>query len=146
MSSALQEFDLAHQLWRLRHGRNLPDVEVELILRTIADNIRSYDTAVEVCSSHSPISSSLIFIPTAAAVILTSTYGRHTSAQLRAVSSARTCAASHRRNLQRVAAVSGKWWRPLPRYCLRLPSCPKDAFNSRLGRCFSPYSINFIFH
>ncbi|EIN08406.1 mesa protein [Punctularia strigosozonata HHB-11173 SS5] len=52
ITNALQRFDLTHQLWRLRHGRNMPDPEVELILRTIADNIRTYESAVEASISH----------------------------------------------------------------------------------------------
>ncbi|GAA5958013.1 hypothetical protein JCM21900_004745 [Sporobolomyces salmonicolor] len=44
--SPLQGFDLAHQLARLRQGRQLPSGEVELILRTLAQNARSDDQIV----------------------------------------------------------------------------------------------------
>jgi hypothetical protein len=48
-ADAIQGFDLAHQLSRLRLARNLADSEAELIVRTIAENVRSYEQAVEVC-------------------------------------------------------------------------------------------------
>ncbi|GAA5868799.1 hypothetical protein JCM1840_005123 [Sporobolomyces johnsonii] len=44
--SPLQGFDLGHQLARLRQGRQLPSGEVELILRTLAQNARSDDQIV----------------------------------------------------------------------------------------------------
>lgn len=37
-----------HQLSRLRLAKNLPDVEAELIVRTISENIRTYEQVVEV--------------------------------------------------------------------------------------------------
>jgi hypothetical protein len=48
-ADAIQGFDLAHQLSRLRLARNLGDSEAELIVRTIAENVRSYEHVVEVC-------------------------------------------------------------------------------------------------
>ncbi|KAI6040901.1 docking domain of Afi1 for Arf3 in vesicle trafficking-domain-containing protein [Pisolithus marmoratus] len=47
----LRGFDLTHQLSRLRFGRNLPDVEVELIMRKIAENVRSYEQVVELLAN-----------------------------------------------------------------------------------------------
>jgi hypothetical protein len=49
--SAFEGVDVAHQLWRLRHARNMPDVEVELILRTFAEQLTSYTPVVEVAIS-----------------------------------------------------------------------------------------------
>ena len=48
-TDAIQGFDLSHQLSRLRLARNLTDSETELIVRTVADNVRSYEQVVEVC-------------------------------------------------------------------------------------------------
>lgn len=45
---AIQGIDVLHQLYRLRHTKNMPDAEVELIMRTFADNVQSYEQVVEV--------------------------------------------------------------------------------------------------
>lgn len=45
---AIQGFDVLHQLSRLRHAKNVPDAEVELIMRKIADSVQSYEQVVEV--------------------------------------------------------------------------------------------------
>jgi hypothetical protein len=47
-SNPIQGFDVEHQILRLRNGRNVPDGEVALILKTICENVRSYDQVVEV--------------------------------------------------------------------------------------------------
>ena len=47
-SDAIQGVDIYHQLSRLRHGKNLPDAEVELMIRTFAENLQNYDQVVEV--------------------------------------------------------------------------------------------------
>jgi len=47
-SNPIQGFDLEHQILRLRNGRNVSDGEVALILKTICENVRSYDQVVEV--------------------------------------------------------------------------------------------------
>ena len=46
--SPIQGIDVAHQLWKLRHARYMTDGEVELIMRTLAENIHSYDQVTEV--------------------------------------------------------------------------------------------------
>ena len=48
LASAIQDFDLLHQLYRLRQSKDMTDAEVELIVRTIMENVRSYDQIVEV--------------------------------------------------------------------------------------------------
>jgi hypothetical protein len=50
-TDAIQGVDLYHQLSRLRHGKNLPDAEVELMMRTFAENLQTYDQVVEVGGS-----------------------------------------------------------------------------------------------
>ncbi|KAI6124424.1 docking domain of Afi1 for Arf3 in vesicle trafficking-domain-containing protein [Pisolithus croceorrhizus] len=53
-TNSIKGFDLTHQLSRLRFGKNLPDVEVELIMRKIAENVRSYEQVVELLA-HTPL-------------------------------------------------------------------------------------------
>jgi hypothetical protein len=47
-NSALQGFDFGHQIYRFRVVKNMPDAEVELIMRTLLDNVKSYEQVVEV--------------------------------------------------------------------------------------------------
>lgn len=44
----IQGFDMAHQLWRLRHARKISEGEAELIMRTIATNLQTYDQVTQV--------------------------------------------------------------------------------------------------
>ncbi|KAF9225807.1 spindle pole body interacting protein [Gyrodon lividus] len=53
-TNAIQGFDLLHQLSRLRLVKNIPDAEVELIVRTIADNVQSYEQVVELLAYMPP--------------------------------------------------------------------------------------------
>lgn len=46
--SPIQGIDVAHQLWKLRHAKHMSDSEMELIMRTLAENIHSYDQVTEV--------------------------------------------------------------------------------------------------
>jgi len=54
MTDAIQGVDVYHQLSRLRHGKNLSDMEVELMMRTFAENLQSYDQVVEMLASVPP--------------------------------------------------------------------------------------------
>ena len=47
-SSAIKGFDVLHQLFRLRHARGMSDSEISTIMRTLADNSKSYEQVVEV--------------------------------------------------------------------------------------------------
>lgn len=47
---AIQGIDLAHQLHRLRMTKNISDAEVELMMRSLAENVQSYEQVVEVSS------------------------------------------------------------------------------------------------
>ena len=44
----IQGFDLLHQLSRLRYAKAIPDGEAELIFRSIAENLHTYDQVTEV--------------------------------------------------------------------------------------------------
>lgn len=45
---AIQGFDVLHQLYRLRHNKNLPNAEAELIMRAFAENSETYEQVTEV--------------------------------------------------------------------------------------------------
>ena len=47
-TQAIQGFDVLHQFYRLRYTKNIPNAEVELIMRALADNLQSYEQVVEV--------------------------------------------------------------------------------------------------
>lgn len=47
---AIQGFDIQHQLWRLRHAKNMADKEVELIMRTLVEKVQTYEQVVELLS------------------------------------------------------------------------------------------------
>ena len=44
----IQGFDVAHQLWRLRHAKRISDGEAEVVMRTIASNLQTYDQVTQV--------------------------------------------------------------------------------------------------
>ncbi|KAI0366822.1 spindle pole body interacting protein [Pilatotrama ljubarskyi] len=46
-TNPIQGFDLPHQISRLRFAKNMPDGEAELIFRTIAENLHTYDQVTE---------------------------------------------------------------------------------------------------
>lgn len=52
-NSAIKGFDVLHQLFRLRHAKNMSDLEATIIMRTLADNVKSYEQVVEVCDLRS---------------------------------------------------------------------------------------------
>ncbi|KAJ7571850.1 docking domain of Afi1 for Arf3 in vesicle trafficking-domain-containing protein [Mycena floridula] len=56
----IKGFDVLHQLFRLRHAKKLPDLEVHAIMRTLADNIKTYDQIVELLSYLLPHSGGLL--------------------------------------------------------------------------------------
>ncbi|KAH7913559.1 docking domain of Afi1 for Arf3 in vesicle trafficking-domain-containing protein [Hygrophoropsis aurantiaca] len=56
---SVQGFDLIHQLSRLRLVKNIPDAEVELIVRSISENVQSYDQVVELLAHTPPHSGGL---------------------------------------------------------------------------------------
>ncbi|KAH7886952.1 docking domain of Afi1 for Arf3 in vesicle trafficking-domain-containing protein [Phlebopus sp. FC_14] len=53
-STAMHGFDLLHQLSRLRLAKNMPDAEAELIVRSIVNNLQSYDQVVELLAHMPP--------------------------------------------------------------------------------------------
>ncbi|KAA1472050.1 spindle pole body interacting protein [Dentipellis sp. KUC8613] len=59
-TNALQGFDVMHQLWRLRHAKNMCDLEAELIMRSMAENVQTYDQVVELLALSPPHSGGLL--------------------------------------------------------------------------------------
>ncbi|KAF8586594.1 spindle pole body interacting protein [Ramaria rubella] len=59
-SKAIQGLDLPHQLWRMRHAKNMPDAEVDLILRTLLDSVQTYEQIVELLSLLPPHAGGLL--------------------------------------------------------------------------------------
>ncbi|KXN90637.1 Protein mesA [Leucoagaricus sp. SymC.cos] len=49
-SSAIRGFDVLHQLFRVRHGKNMADSEILAIMRALADNVKTYEQVVELLS------------------------------------------------------------------------------------------------
>jgi hypothetical protein len=47
-TNSFKGFDVLHQLFRLRYAKNISDDEVEVIMRTIAENVQTYDQVIEV--------------------------------------------------------------------------------------------------
>ena len=47
-TSSFKNFDLSHQLAKLRYGRNLSKAEVEAIFKTLAKSVRSDEQIIEV--------------------------------------------------------------------------------------------------
>jgi hypothetical protein len=48
LNSAIRGFDVLHQLIRLKHTKSMSDSEVSIIMRSLADNTKSYEQVVEV--------------------------------------------------------------------------------------------------
>ena len=63
VTSPIQGLDVSHQLWRLRHAKRMPDGEVELIVRTLAESIQSYDQVTEVRVSMSYVEQPCSSVP-----------------------------------------------------------------------------------
>ncbi|KAF9464958.1 stabilization of polarity axis-domain-containing protein [Collybia nuda] len=53
-NSAIKGFDVLHQLFRLRHAKSMSDLEVTTIIRTLADNVKSYEQVVELLAYLTP--------------------------------------------------------------------------------------------
>jgi hypothetical protein len=47
-TNSVKGFDVLHQLFRLRYAKTISDDEVEFIMRTIAENVQTYDQVIEV--------------------------------------------------------------------------------------------------
>ncbi|KAJ7049952.1 docking domain of Afi1 for Arf3 in vesicle trafficking-domain-containing protein [Mycena amicta] len=47
LKDAIQGFDVAHQLFRIRNAKSLSDSEMMGIMRALSDNVRSYEQVVE---------------------------------------------------------------------------------------------------
>ncbi|KAF8143329.1 mesa protein [Mycena galopus ATCC 62051] len=59
---AIQGFDVGHQLFRMRNARVLSDSEVSAIMRTLAENIKTYDQVVELLAYLMPHGGGLLHL------------------------------------------------------------------------------------
>ncbi|KAJ7162232.1 stabilization of polarity axis-domain-containing protein [Mycena filopes] len=59
---AIQGFDVTHQLFRLRHAKTMSDGEVSAIMRTLADNVKTYDQVVELLAYLMPHGGGLLHL------------------------------------------------------------------------------------
>ncbi|TFK25718.1 mesa protein [Coprinopsis marcescibilis] len=50
-SCSIRGFDLTHQLMRFRHAKNMSDAEAVAVMKTLADNVKTYEQVVELLSS-----------------------------------------------------------------------------------------------
>ena len=69
-SGSIKSIDVLHQVLRLKNSKNISDSEVYLILRTLADNTKTYEQVIEVTrlpnrSPHNLTSSTASFLPRA---------------------------------------------------------------------------------
>ncbi|KAJ7213037.1 stabilization of polarity axis-domain-containing protein [Mycena pura] len=60
--NAIQGFDVAHQLFRLRNAKNMSDVEVSTIMRALADSVKTYDQVVELLAYLMPHGGGLVHL------------------------------------------------------------------------------------
>jgi len=59
---AIQGFDVAHQLFRLRNAKTMTDTEVSAIMRTLAENVKTYDQVVELLAYLMPHGGGLLHL------------------------------------------------------------------------------------
>ncbi|KAF7357919.1 Protein mesA [Mycena venus] len=62
LSDAIQGFDVAHQLFRVRNAKIMSDGEVSAIMRTLAENVKTYDQVVELLAYLMPHGGGLIHL------------------------------------------------------------------------------------
>ena len=83
---AIRDFDVVHQLSRLRLSKNVPDVEMEAITRAISENLMSYEQMIEVSGvSWLSVIQSLHDAPVTASGALVSPWWRAFVSELRVV-------------------------------------------------------------
>ncbi|KAJ6546440.1 mesa protein [Mycena vulgaris] len=62
LMDAIQGFDVAHQLFRLRNAKSMSEAEVSAIMRTLAENVKTYDQVVELLAYLMPHGGGLLHI------------------------------------------------------------------------------------
>ncbi|KAJ7090911.1 mesa protein [Mycena belliarum] len=62
LMDAIQGFDVAHQLFRLRNARSLSEAEVQVIIRALAENVKTYDQVIELLAYLMPFGGGLMHI------------------------------------------------------------------------------------
>ncbi|KAG7098250.1 hypothetical protein E1B28_000212 [Marasmius oreades] len=59
-TNPIRGFDVLHQLLRLRHAKHMTDSEMYLIMKTLEENVRTYEQVVELLSYLMPLSGGLL--------------------------------------------------------------------------------------
>ncbi|KAI0792369.1 docking domain of Afi1 for Arf3 in vesicle trafficking-domain-containing protein [Abortiporus biennis] len=59
-TNPMQGFDVIHQIWRLRHSKRIPDNEMELIMKSLVENVQSYEQVCELLSYLPPHNGGLL--------------------------------------------------------------------------------------
>ncbi|KAF9258849.1 mesa protein [Marasmius fiardii PR-910] len=59
-TNPVRGFDVLHQLLRLRHAKHMTDSETYLIMKTLEENVRTYEQVVELLSYLMPLSGGLL--------------------------------------------------------------------------------------
>ncbi|KAJ7782517.1 docking domain of Afi1 for Arf3 in vesicle trafficking-domain-containing protein [Mycena maculata] len=62
LMDAIQGFDVSHQLFRLRNAKSMSDAEVSTIMRTLAENVKTYDQVIELLAYLMPHGGGLLHI------------------------------------------------------------------------------------
>ncbi|KAJ6594580.1 stabilization of polarity axis-domain-containing protein [Mycena capillaripes] len=62
LMDAIQGFDVSHQLFRLRNAKAMSDGEVSTIMRTLAENVKTYDQVVELLAYLMPHGGGLLHL------------------------------------------------------------------------------------
>ncbi|GBE83981.1 spindle pole body interacting protein [Sparassis latifolia] len=59
-TNPIHGFDVSYQLLRLRHAKRMPDGEAELIMRTLSENLQTYDQVTELLAHLPPHQNGLL--------------------------------------------------------------------------------------
>ncbi|THU83471.1 spindle pole body interacting protein [Dendrothele bispora CBS 962.96] len=59
-TNPIRGFDVVHQIFRLRHAKKMSDSEVHTIMRTLADEVKTYDQVTELLSYLTPHTGGLL--------------------------------------------------------------------------------------
>ncbi|KAJ7502504.1 stabilization of polarity axis-domain-containing protein [Mycena galericulata] len=62
LMDAIQGFDVSHQLFRLRNAKSMSEAEVSTIMRTLSENVKTYDQVIELLAYLMPHGGGLLHL------------------------------------------------------------------------------------
>ncbi|CAK5265904.1 unnamed protein product [Mycena citricolor] len=62
LMDSIQGFDVSHQLFRIRHAKNMSDAEITTIMKTLAESVKTYDQVVELLAYLMPHGGGLLHL------------------------------------------------------------------------------------